>query len=225
MRVLLSRILSVFLIVGLITLPANAAPVATPLGVVVVAHQARVGDSTAVNGSTVFQGDRLATAEAGQLHVRFGGTQARFLSGSLAVVTETPDGVNANLLSGSVNLSSAAGENFSLSANQAVVRPVASQAVVAQVTRVSPGELLLTSSKGALEVTFDGEVTTIAAGSSYRMLLDPAAAEPQGPVGTRPAGRSKRRAIFILVGAAAAATGIAILAGQNSSSPVSPSAP
>jgi hypothetical protein len=224
MHCLSSRVLSAFLIFGLITLPANAA-VTTPLGVIVVAQQAQVGSSAAVSGSTVYQGDRLATGETGQLQVRFGGTQARFLPGSLAVMSQTAKGVNADLLSGSVHLASTSGATFSLSANQAVVRPVASQDVVAQVTRVSPSELLLRSSKGALEVTFDGEVTTLEAGSSYRMLLDPAAV-PQGPVGTRPAGRSKRRAIFIVVGAAAAVTGIAIAAvGSSSSSPVSPSAP
>lgn len=219
-----SRTLSAFLIFGLITLPANAAPVTAPLGVVVSAQEAQVGGSKALSGSTVFQGDRLATAETGQLQVRFGGTQARFLPGSLAVVNQTGGGVNAALLSGSVSVASAAGDNFSLSANEAVVRPAASRAVVAQVTRVSPSELLISSSKGALEVIFDGEITTIAAGTSYRMLLDPAAAEPQGPAGTRPAARSKRRAIFIVVASAVAATGIAIVAVQ-SSSPVSPSAP
>ena len=224
MQCFCSRILSILLIFGLIALPANAAPVAAPVGVIVAADQATVGNSKALSGSTVFQGDRLATAESGQLQVRFGGTQARLLPGSLAVVNQAAGGVNAALLSGSLSLASSAGDSFSLSANEAVVRPAAAQDVVAQVTRVSPSELLLHSSKGALEVTFEGEVTTIAAGSSYRMLLDPAAAEPQGPAGAQPAGRRKRRALFILVGAAAAATGIAIAAAQ-SSSPVSPSAP
>lgn len=227
MHRLFSRTLSAFLILGLITLPANAAPVTTPLGVIVAAQQAKVGNGKAINGSTVFQGDRLATGETGQMQVRFGGTQARLLPGSLAVVSRTAEGVNADLLSGSVRLASASGDTFSLSANRAVVRPAASQAVVAQVTRVSPSELLLSSSTGALEVTYDGEVTTLEMGNSYRMLLDPAAA-PQGPVGTRPAGRKKGRAIFIIVTAAAAATGIAIAAVHDSSAtatPVSPSAP
>ena len=221
----LSGIVSVFLIFGLITLPANAAPVTAPLGVVVAADQAKVGNNKALIGSTIFQGDLLVTEAAGQMQVRFDGTQARLLPGSVAVVNRLDSGVNAALLSGSVSMASPAGGTFSLSANGALVRPAASQAVAAQVTRVSPNELLLSSSKGALEVVFDGEVTTIDAGSSYRMLLDPAAAEPQGPVGTRAAGRSKRRVIFIAVAAAAAATGIAIIASQSSSSPVSPSAP
>jgi hypothetical protein len=224
-RRLCSRMFSVFIIFALIALPVNAAPVATPLGIVVAARQAQVGAGKAVNGSTIFQGDRLATAETGQLQVRFGGTQARFLAGSLALVNQTPTGVNAQLLSGSVSLASAAGDTFSLSANRAVVRPAASQAVVAQVTRVSPRELLLSSSKGALEVTFDGQVTTLDAGNSYRMLLDPAAAEPQGPSGSVPSSASKTRAIFVVLGIAAAATGIAIAAVGSSSSPVSPSAP
>jgi hypothetical protein len=227
MRCLFSRLLSPFLIFGLVALPLRGTtPVATPLGVVVIANQAQVGNSTATNGSTVFEGDRLVTAETGQLQVRFGRTQARFLPGSLAVVSQTPAGVDANLLGGSVSMASAAGDKFSLSANHAVIRPAASQAVVAQVTRVSPTELLLSSSRGDLEVTFDDQVTTIPAGSSYRMLLDPGAAEPQGPAPTHPAGKRKRRAAFILLGISAAATGIAIAAvASSSSSPVSPSAP
>jgi hypothetical protein len=161
--------------------------------------------------------------------VRLGGIQARLLPGSQALVNQTAQGINADLLSGSVGLASVPGETFSLSVNRAVIRPASSQAVLAQVTRVSPNELLLTSSKGAMEVTYEGEVNTIEPGNTYRMLLDPAAAEPQGsvPAGTRAAGRSNRRAILIVVGVAGAATGVAIatLGGSSSSNPVSPSTP
>jgi hypothetical protein len=221
-----NRTLSALLVFGLIVLPASAAPLATPLGVVIAASQARVGASMAMNGSTIFQGDRLITAETGQLQVRFGNTQARFMPGSLAEVNQTPSGVTATLLSGSVNMASAAGDTFSLSANRAIVRPASSQAVLAQVTRVSPNELLLTSTRGALDVTFDGEVTTIPAGSSYRMLLDPSAADPQGQVGARPAGSFvSKKALFILIGVAGAAAGIALGVSSSSSTPVSPAAP
>ena len=226
MRSSSNRLLSALLSFGLIALPAGAAPLASPLGVVIVASQAKVGNTKAINGSTIFQGDRLVTAETGQLQVRFGNTQARFLPGSSADVNRTPAGVTATLLSGSVNMSSAAGDTFSLTANRAVVRPAASQAVVAQVTRVSPSELLLTSSKGALAVMIDGETTTIQAGNTYRMLLDPTAAEPQAPAGAQGGGSvSSKRALFIFVGIAGAATGIAVGIASSSSSPVSPSAP
>jgi hypothetical protein len=226
MRSWANRTLSATLMFALAALPAGASPVASPIGIVTAAAQARVGSTSAISGSTVLQGDRLATAETGQLLVRFGGTQARLMPGSLAEVDQTSAGVNATLLSGSVKLASAAGDSFSLTANHAVVRPDASQAVIAQVTRVNPGELLISSSKGALDVMFDGEVTTIQAGNTYRMLLDPAAAEPQGTAGATAAGRkSRKRAVFILMGAAGAATGIAIGIASSSSAPVSPSTP
>ena len=116
MRSIPSRILAAFLAFGL-TAAANAAPVTTPLGVVVAANQAQVGRDEALKGSTVFQGDRLATAETGHLQVRLGGTQARLLPGTLAVVDQKDGAVSASLLSGSVSLASASGDTFSLVAN------------------------------------------------------------------------------------------------------------
>lgn len=223
MRSLISMTLSALLVVGLIPLPAKAAPVKAPLGVVLHADRAMVGRSRAINGATVFQGDRLATDPAGQLRVRFGSSQAHLFPGSAAVVDQSAAGFSADLTVGTVSLSSGNGGTFSLTANGALVRPGASQATVAQVTRVSPRELLLSSNKGPLEVTFNGEVTILAEGNSYRMLMDPA--DAQVPQGTQAAGRSRKRGIFILIGVAGAATGIAIAISQGSSSPVSPSTP
>jgi len=223
MRSLLRQTLAALLAFGLMPAAAKAAPVAVPLGVVVIADQAKVADSAAVKGSSVFEGDRLTTGENGQLQVRFGATQARFFPGSLAVVNQSTGGVNADLLDGTVSMSSTAGQAFSLTANKAVVRPGSAQAVIAQITRVSPNELLLISRKGSLEVNFDGDVTTIPEGSTYRMLVDPA--DPQMPQGAGTVHHSRKRAVFVLVGAAAAITGIAIATSQGSSSPVSPSTP
>jgi hypothetical protein len=182
-----------------------------------------VGTSKAVSGATVFRGDLLATEAEGELRVRFGAAQAQLLPGSLAILSPAAEGLDAELTHGTVNLAAAKGEPFTLTANGAVVRPRGAEATLAQITRVSPSELLLSTSKGALEVTFNGETTTLAEGSSYRMLLDPA--EAQVPQGNRPAGRARNRAIFVVLGAAATITGIAIAISQSSSSPVSPSAP
>jgi hypothetical protein len=223
------KVLSGFLLFALIAPPTSAAPATAPLGIVVVARQATVGATPAVSGSTIFQGDRLATGKNGQLQVRFGNAQARLFAGSQALVNQAAEGLSADLLSGSIWLSSAGSDTFSLRANHALVRPSsASPAVMARVTRVSPIELLLTSSNGVLEVIYEGEVTTLQAGTTYRMLLDPAAAAPQGPVaGPRAAGRRNRRAIVIAVGVAAATTGIAVasVTSFSASSPVSPSVP
>jgi len=210
--------LSALLIVGLIPVPAMAAPATASMGVVLHADRAKVGNSQAVSGATVFDGDRLETDPAGQLRVRIGTSQAHLFPRSSAIVRQSAGGFAADLTTGSVVLSAADGETFSLTANGALVRPGTSQATVAEVLRVSPNELLLSSRKGTLEVTFDGEVTTLEDGKSYRMLIDPA--DAQGPQGSRPAGRSRRRAMYILLGAAAAGTGIGIWRAV-----VSPSAP
>jgi hypothetical protein len=222
-----SRFLALILTVGVIALSASAAPVATPLGVVIIANQAQVGNSQAAGGSTIFSGDKLVTAENGNLQVRIGGTQARLLPGTLAIINTTDAGLSADLLSGSVNLTSAAGEKIFIVANHAIVRPVTASAVVAQVTRLNPNELLLSATQGSLEVTYNSEVQMVPAGTSYRMLVDPDPAGGPGQAGATPAGRTgktRKRALFILGGAAAAATGIGIMV-TSSSSPVSPSTP
>jgi hypothetical protein len=229
--------LSLTLSMGLVSLPAGAAPVSTPLGVVVLAKAARVSGTDAANGATIFQGDRLATGDNGRLQVRFGSRQAQLSPESMAIVTENASVLDAELLSGTISVSSNTGEMFKVDANGAMVTPHGSDSVIAQVTRVSPSELLLSSRKGSLEVTFDGESTLIAEGSTYHMLTDsdgPPAAGNGGQRSTGPAPKaagktnSKKRAVFILLGGAAAA-GIAVLAvnsgGSSPSSPVSPSAP
>ncbi len=233
MRSLPSCALSFALALGL-ALPAAAAPLGAPLGVVVLANQARVGGSPAINGSTVFAGDRLATGDGGTMQIRFGARQAQLGPASLAVVSESAGVLDAQLLSGTIHLSSSAGQAFVVDANGASVRPRSSEPAVAQVTRVSPSELLLSSRRGTLEVAFDGQLTVIAPGSTYRMLLaspDPDGPPPAGQGGSAKAPQaaarknSKKRAIFVLLGAAAAGSAVAAVQLSGSSAPVSPSAP
>ena len=123
--------LSALLIVGLIPVPAMAAPATASMGVVLHADRAKVGNSQAVSGATVFDGDRLETDPAGQLRVRLGTSQAHLYPRSSAVVRQSAGGFEADLTAGSMVLSGADGETFSLTANGAMVRPGSSQATVA----------------------------------------------------------------------------------------------
>src|SRR3990170_2127635 len=81
-----SIFLSALLIVGLIPVPAMAAPATASMGVVLHADRAKVGNSQAVSGATVFDGDRLETDPAGQLRVRIGTSQAHLFPRSSAIV-------------------------------------------------------------------------------------------------------------------------------------------
>lgn len=193
---------------ALIQAPVMAAPpaaVAPGLGVVLQANHADVGATNAVVGSTVFAGDRLATNEGGALRVGLGTSQAFLTPHSSATVQQFPEGLGATLTGGTVVLSSVAGGTFRLSADGATIRPNTSGVTSAQITMVSPSELLLLARKGSLEVSMDDDVKVVPEGASYRMMILPpdapagaaAAAVPPGSPSVLSAGRN--RFIFIVI--------------------------
>jgi hypothetical protein len=102
--------------------------------------------------------------------------------GAIAVLHAMPNGFSAVLNNGTVVVSSAAGQTFELAADGAVIRPASAQPASAQITMVSPKELLLTGTRGTLTVTMGDEVKSIEAGNSYRMEVDAGDSGP-GPAG------------------------------------------
>jgi hypothetical protein len=102
--------------------------------------------------------------------------------------------------------SSPEGQTFELLANGARIRPVGTQETVAQVTWVNSDVLVLTSSLGAIQVLYDGDVKTIYAGSSVRMEIQTEASDPPGR--TRP--RSHKGVKYFLIVAAPVGTAIGI---------------
>jgi len=82
---------------------------------------------------------------------------------------------------------------------------------------ISATELLLTSTRGTLEVTMGDEVKTVEAGSSYRLEVESADPDPN-PQAPHPTARN--RFLWIAVPAIAAVTGIVVWRAL-----VSPSAP
>ena len=218
MVTLARSLLVALLVVTLVESPVMAAPtpaVATPLGVILQSQGARVGSDSAVRGTTIFDGDRLETGDAGLLQVRFGLSQAYFMGKSAAVVHQSAPGFATDLTSGTVVLSSGPNEKFHVFADGAAIQPSTAKASVAQVTWVSDHELILSSRKGALDVSMGDEVKTIAEGASYRMLISPAASEPSEPgPGARPqtprAGKNRFTLILIAAALGAVALGLAL---------------
>lgn len=212
MRTFFRSLLVGLLIVALIDAPAVAAPapaVAAPLGVILQGERARVGGDSAANGTTIFDGDRLETDESGRLQVRFGLSQAYFLASSTAVVHRLAPGFAADLMSGTVVLSSGQGERFRVLADGAMIQPSTAQPTVAQVSWVSANELLLASRKGALEVSMGDEVKTIPDGTSYRMLIEPSAGQGSGSSAS-PTGKNKFILVVIALVIAATVTAVVL---------------
>ena len=194
----------------LITAPlvaAPAAPVISPIGIILQAENAQVGNGGATAGASIFNGDRLSTSTLGSLRASLGASQALLSAQSSADFHQSIHGFNADLNAGTIVLSAMTGETFLLHANGAVIRPATTQMTIAQVTRVSANELLLTSRKGGLEVSAEDEVKSIPEGSSYRMIIQPEdPASQQVPHG----GRNRNKIIWIIVVAAGVGAGIAI---------------
>jgi hypothetical protein len=223
-RTLFAAVLIAMLSVVLIEAPVMAAPGSSPsapLGVVLAAENAHVGAGVTTSGATIYDGDRLEAPANSTLRVRLGSGQMVLRQNTIAYVHAFPNGFSANLDDGAVVVSSAAGQTFQVIADGATIRPANAQAASGQISRVSATELVLTSTRGTLEVTMGDEVKTVEAGSSYRMEVeseDPAPG-PQ-PQQQSPHPTARNRFLWILIPAVAVGTGIAIWRAT-----VSPSAP
>jgi hypothetical protein len=184
--------------------PAN--PASIPLGSVLDAERAQLGADITFGGATIYDGDRLETQEDGILRVRLGKSQMYLQPSTAAEVHRAPNGYVASLFRGTVAVSSPEGQTFELLANGARIRPVGTQATAARVTLVSSDELVLTSSLGAIQVLYDGDVKTIDAGSSVRMEIQTEASDPPGPTPQR----SHKGVKYFLMVAAPIGTAIGI---------------
>jgi hypothetical protein len=191
--------------VGILALSAGAAsvPVAS-MGVVLQANNASLNGSPAANSAAIFDGDTLSTNEGGALRARFGSTQIYLFSSSKVTVSHAANAFVAELAGGSVVVCSAAGETYAVMADGAIVQPKSGSQSAAQISLVSPSELMLTSRRGDLQITMGEETQTVNEGSLYRMMIAPA---------SRPAASSAAknfRLIAILITASVTATAVAI---------------
>jgi hypothetical protein len=195
---------------GSITATAAPAAIAAPTGVIMQADRAYIGQAEAANGATILDGDVVHTIGGGLLRLRFGSSQAYLTPDSSARIHQLPHGFGADLLRGTVVLSASNGETFQLLADGASIRPGTGQPTVAQVTMVSPSELLLTSRKGTLEVAVESEIKTIPEDTAYRMIIEPDPSSPAAPQNPRPGGRNRVIWILWLSVAAGAAVAVAL---------------
>jgi hypothetical protein len=208
------------LAVAVLAVSAAAAPVpVASMGTVLQANNASVDGTPAVNSATIFNGNTLATDNAGALRARFGSSQLYLFANSKVTVSHTSNGFLADLSTGSVLVSSAADESFEVLADGATMKSESNQQSVAQISWISPTELMLTSRRGDLEVTMGDETKTVNEGSSYRMMIVPASQPAASPASPTASGSSGGNAfLFVAVAIVAAGTGVALWRAFESSS-------
>jgi hypothetical protein len=209
--------------------PLFAAPNATttPLGTVIAAERAHVGEAGADVGTTVYSGDRVSTDSEGSMQVRAGAARLLLLSSSTAIVNSDEGSPSAKLLLGTATFSTGNAHAFTLYVSTAAIRSNTDVPTIGTVTYVNDKELLVTARRGSLIVTVENEEQIVAEGTSYRVLLDPAIAQgPEGAgAGNKPQGGGGQggplkagRSRFLLLTTAliAAGTGVAIYAAVES---------
>jgi hypothetical protein len=204
-------------------------------GTVVYATQAHIGGAAAAVGTTVFNGDNLETEKAGILQVRTSSARVQ-LSGASQVIWGLDEGMPAaTLTAGGATFSTANAQAFSLRVETAVIRPKGDQPTIGNVTVVSPKELTVSCTRGALTLTVIDDTLEIPEGRAARVILepesyqDPSANPPpaQNPTDTqaqdptqtqtpstwgqqRPKKSGKNRFIFIWIGLGAFLTAFAL---------------
>jgi hypothetical protein len=210
------------LALSLVGVPAwgAATPNVAPLGTVIAADHARVGEASADVGTTVYGGDVLRTDEKGSVQLRAGAARFLLLSSSTAVLDASEGVPSAKLTSGTATFSTGNARAFTLYASTAAIRPQTDAPTIGQVTFLNEKELLVTARRGGLTVTVEDQTEVVKEGESYRVLLDPDAQEPagagaggnQGPRGGGGGPLHAGRSRFLIVATAltAAGTGVAI---------------
>ena len=200
---------------------ASTPTTTTPLGTVIAADRAHVGDAGADVGTTVYSGDRVSTDLQGSMQVRAGAARLLLLSASAAIVDDNEGTPSAKLVLGTATFSTGNAHAFTLYASKAAIRPQTDAPTIGTVTYINEKELLVTARRGGLTVTVEDETQVVPEGTSFRVLLDPSIAEAQGPEGAGTGKQQKGsgggplkagRSRFLLVATAliAAGTGVAI---------------
>jgi hypothetical protein len=167
---------------SLISFPAWGAPTA-PLGTVIAADRANVGEAKAEAGTTIYGGDSLTTQVQGSVQIRAGAARLLLLSSSNAVVNSSGGAPSANLLRGAATFSTGNARAFTMFASTASIRPQSDAPTIGQVSYIGPKELLVHAKRGALVVTVDADTQIIPEGTAYRVMLDQPEEMGQGPAG------------------------------------------
>jgi hypothetical protein len=209
-----------FLSVTLVGVPAIAAPApSASLGVVSEANHASRGTTAITNGSTIFDGDTLLTDASGNLQAQFGQSQISMLSNSNVLVHRLSNGYGASLSLGTIVFSTKGGETIQVIADGATIQPKSGQPTIAQVSYINANELILTSKRGDLLVSFGDQTKIVNEGASYRMMIRPG----NGPAPAGAFSTGQEWLYFVLIPVAAGGIAYGIYAAVSGSS--SPSAP
>jgi hypothetical protein len=223
-----SRLFSALAVSGsllvVVVLPAIAAHL--PIGILTLASHAKLGESTAFPGLSVFDGERLVTEADGRLALRAGHSYITLGEKTEAELIQVDGGVHVDMNAGSVHFSSAASELVEVHTGDAIIRPASAQATQALVTLVGLKVLQITAEHGNSSFSYRDELRNLPEGQTYRIYLDARSEADTSASGTQPASAPGRLTYFFVgAGAAGGAAWGIEHALRSGNAPISPAKP
>lgn len=181
------------------------------LGVVAQAYSATLGSEPAVEGTTVYDGDRLATSAGGSLQLLVGDAMLSLADQSDVIVHRETSGTtlefDADLWSGGAVLSLTSNVSGKITARSASVRPLTETRGTVRVQVLGAHELLVFAQRGPAQISYRDESEIVPEGKSYCVLLN--ASEDDGaPDSGAKKPQTRRKALVLIAVGAAAAGGI-----------------
>jgi hypothetical protein len=206
------RLLAIAMAYFLAGVPGGAKPDA--LGIVVRADRALLGAQAASEGTTIYDGDRLSTAEGGSLRLLIGEAMMDVAEQSSVILRRDANlpakEFAAELVSGMAEISVTAGAAGEIVARGARVRPLGETRGVVRVQIAAPYTLIIYAQRGPAQISYHGETETIAEGKSYRVLLNPSDDDASAEQGTKKPWK-RGKAFVVIVISATTAAGVAAL--------------
>lgn len=220
------RCLAALLSSALFVLPALASDTyQKPLGAVAESTQAQVNGVSAGAGATIYAGDVVSTDSQGALRLRLGTGQVYLSSSSSASLENHAGLATVTLARGSATFSLSDPMQFELETPAGTLRGSGIHATNGEVVIISPDQLVVTASRGALVLDNDGELHTIAQGKSYRIVIeqnDPALSADQNAQPKAARKNRRKKLLFFLIGGGAALAATIPLWNFGSESPYKP---
>jgi len=171
----INRLILAFTIIAALcsSLPALAQTPNAPLGLVASAKSARIGNSEASAGATIYSGDYLSTEDGGSLLVRIGPLSIELQGSSSAHIYRAPYGAVVELNRGSVLYTTPGNsQNVVIVASDVRVTPVLSLADFGRVTVDDPCNVTVQSERGQVNVRVGSESHLVESGKAYRVRAE-----------------------------------------------------
>ena len=169
-----------FLVVGMLNLPAMAAPTST-VGMIAETQNALLSGAAAARGVDVYPGDTLTTQSDGSMRLAAGSSQLYLMSATEVTMTRDGSAIGAKMGRGTLDFSSAPGQ-FEVETALGVVRGDGDGRTFGQISILDPATIRVSAITGNLLVAgADGIARTIPAGETFEASFEPGGSADAGP--------------------------------------------